>query len=376
MANPSIAIIGLEGSGKTVLMSVLAKRLSVPKDGCYLDPVGIQTMKRVEGTWAALQRGEWPPSTPPGEMFSLNWKLYIKRYDQKVEADIRLIDLAGQDTRQLFNNDDIRRETREHLKPIAEYLANASIVLFALNIKDYIAETDDERRIENQAVLKSALDQLNGSKKILLVFTQYDQYETFVNECGGLEAFCRKHIPYIYNAYLSTEENVFGTQRIPTLCLSAVSDTQVQIGADSIARRVPVPNFSSRGLDELCKWIVEDICAPYKEEQERKEKERKEQEKREQERQEQERKEREQQEKKRQTKFGCLGMVIGTVFSFMPSVMLGALVEQLGRLTGSKIGAGIGTGIGLVLWVLGMIFGAWLGGRITKKIAERIAKKP
>ena len=258
---PSIAILGLEGSGKTVLMTVLAKKLSeTPEEGYYLDPIGTPTIKRVEGTWATLQRGEWPPSTPSGEMFDLHWVLRIKRNALKINADIRLVDLAGQDTRQLFDKydrDQIQSgSVAPHLKPLAKYLTDASMVLFVLNIKDYIAETDDERRVENQAVLKSALDLLNNSRDVMLVFTQLDQYEDFLIQCGGLEAFCRQYIPYIYNAHIREKT-------LPTLCVAAVNDTQIKIDEDGNARRVPVPNFSSRGLDKLQQWLVEKICRHY-----------------------------------------------------------------------------------------------------------------
>lgn len=43
---PKIAIIGMEGTGKTVLMCVLAKKLSViTPEGYYLDPQNNRTMK-------------------------------------------------------------------------------------------------------------------------------------------------------------------------------------------------------------------------------------------------------------------------------------------------------------------------------------------
>ena len=252
MANPSIAIIGLEGSGKTVLMTVLAKRIATPSDkGYYLEPIGVQTMRRVESAWTTLQQGEWPPSTPPGEMFNLYWVLHINRNAQNIDADIRLVDLAGQDIRQMFNNDDFRNAAPEHLQPLVEYISNASTVLLVLNIKDYIAETDNERRIDNQIVLKSALDQLSKSKKVMIVFTQYDQYDEYLKLNGGLDAFYQQYIPYIYSTYIATKA-------IPTTCVSAVNDTEVKI--NEAGRRVPVPNFTSRGLEELQEWLVDEIC--------------------------------------------------------------------------------------------------------------------
>ena len=45
MATPKIALIGLEASGKTVLTTVLAKRLSQTREqGYYLDPQGFSTI--------------------------------------------------------------------------------------------------------------------------------------------------------------------------------------------------------------------------------------------------------------------------------------------------------------------------------------------
>ena len=252
MPNPSITIIGLEGCGKTVLMTVLAKKLAVSLDnGCYLDPIGTQTIKRVESTWATLQRGEWPPSTPPGEMFSLRWKLIVRTHKKEYNADLRLIDLAGQDTRQLFNNDDIHNETREHLKPLADYITHASIVLLILNIKDFVGEVDDERRIDSCAVIKSALDQLMD-KKVLVVFTQLDQYEAYIQSCGGLDAFCQKQIPYIYNAHIKM-------RNLPVQCVAAVNDTQVKVLGDGRAIRVPRPNFSTRGVNAVIKWLIDSV---------------------------------------------------------------------------------------------------------------------
>lgn len=305
MPNPNIAIIGLEGSGKTVLMTVLAKTHSAPvSNGFYLEPISAQTMKRVDGTWLTLRRGEWPPSTPPGEMAELKWKLHFARSGMNYDADIRMIDLSGQDMRQLFSNYSINQVRKTsaapHLKPIARYLSEATMLLFILNIRDYVTETNDERLIENQAALKAALDQLSGSKQILLVFTQYDQYEEYINRTGGLDAFCEKYIPYIYYAYLDPKGKARGASQLSSICVSAVYDTQSKIDKSGTARQVPAPNFTSRGLDELQKWLEDQLYPICQQEHAEKERQRQEEERRQQEQERRRREYEQEQERRRQ----------------------------------------------------------------------------
>ena len=100
---PKIAIIGMEGSGKTVLMTVLAKRMSqLPNRQYYLDPQNARTLKYVEEMWYTLQNGHWPPSTPPGQLFELSWNFRV----DSTQYELRLVDAAGQDMRLLFGGDE------------------------------------------------------------------------------------------------------------------------------------------------------------------------------------------------------------------------------------------------------------------------------
>ena len=53
---PSIAIIGTEGSGKTVLATALARHLGrADTRGVFLNPLGVGTMRYVERVWQTLQ---------------------------------------------------------------------------------------------------------------------------------------------------------------------------------------------------------------------------------------------------------------------------------------------------------------------------------
>src|SRR5436190_300979 len=105
LAGPSVAIIGTEGSGKTVLTTTLARRLStIDARGVFLNPQGVATLRYVERVWQILQDGDWPPSTPTGDLFELRWKLELIG---ELESPVRLIDAAGQDLRLLFGEEKV-----------------------------------------------------------------------------------------------------------------------------------------------------------------------------------------------------------------------------------------------------------------------------
>lgn len=244
---PKIALIGMEGSGKTVLTTVLAKRMSRPEQHFYLDPHG-KTLKYVEEMWHTLQNGEWPPSTPPGQLFELTWNLCV--YDKKYE--LRLVDAAGQDMRLLFGGDEKELNSPnlpDDLKKLVTYCREASILLITLNISDFVGEGDTRRLIENQAAIKSALDILShGNQNVAFIFTQCDQYRAMIDEVGGLEEFCKQNLNYVYNAHITGKKNaIFG--------VAAVNEVERR-HVDGMVRRVPARNFTSVGLDEVIEWIV------------------------------------------------------------------------------------------------------------------------
>ena len=263
MIAQKIALIGLEASGKTVLMTVLAKQLSKTlPEGYYLDPQGISTMRYVDKTWNILQHRDWPPSTPPGEMFKLKWHLHITpkftQSDKSIQAEFRLIDAAGQDMRQLFSSDDAEN-VPSYLSPLSDYCMNADILLVALNIKDYVGESDSERASENHIIIKSALDRLQKpNQRVALIFTQMDQYKSYINDhFGGLDKFCEDKLTYINNAYIDNPN------KVAIFEVAAVNDTEIVEKEDGITIRAPKPNFSSIGLENLGKWLAKQVVAIY-----------------------------------------------------------------------------------------------------------------
>ncbi|MEX2217064.1 MAG: hypothetical protein WD768_23330 [Phycisphaeraceae bacterium] len=252
---PNVAIIGTEGAGKTVLTTTLAKRLSsIDSRGIFLNPQGVKTLKYVEKVWQTLQSGEWPPSTPPGELFELNWKLQIVG---EAECDVRLIDAAGQDLRLLFGDEQINSldSLPGHLRSLAEYCRSAEIVLFLVNLKDFIGESNAEQRTANEAAIKSAMDYLSKNispRRLCLVLTQTDLYETLAEERGGWLELVAEMLPYVFGAHVRSHH-------LSVFPVSAVAETSVVTDSDGTARRVPSEGFQSEGLDDLINWLAEQV---------------------------------------------------------------------------------------------------------------------
>ncbi len=249
----SIAIVGTEGAGKTVLTTCLAKGFqNRNSDGVWLEPLTGATARYVEQVWATLENYEWPPSTPPGQLFNLQWRLHL---GDGLVSELRLIDAAGQDLRLLFAEEKIQAvdQLPEQFRQLAQYVRGADIVLFLVNLKDFAGEGDAEKRIGNQWALKYAMDYLSENpspRRFLLVFSQIDLYRAYAQQLGHWGKVVERYLPYVYEAYLSDG-------RVRACGVSAVNATQVIQDGDGIARRVPADGFKSEGFSSLTKWIVE-----------------------------------------------------------------------------------------------------------------------
>jgi hypothetical protein len=247
---PSIAIVGTQGCGKTVFITTLAIRLStLDAQGVFLNPVGGKTLKYIEDNWRILNNHEWPASTTPGTSFTMEWKLKV---GNATEYDLRLIDAAGQDLRQMFADDSIVSQDTlpKSLWPLANYCLTADIVMFMMNLKDFIGEGNDEMRVANQSALKSAMDHLRkDGHQCCLLFTQADQFQNYVHAHGGWTEIIKKHLKYVWGAHLAHGE-------IWSCAVSAVKDTKIVVQGDGVTRRVPVPGFQSTNLEKVVGWLT------------------------------------------------------------------------------------------------------------------------
>jgi Double-GTPase 1 len=202
----TIAVVGTEGSGKTVLLTTLAKRLSDGTGGILITPQNRATNKFVEEVWATLTSKEWPPSTPPGVLIQLHWKITAPG---GFSANLSVNDCAGQDLRYLFAEEGVKEASvTEKIQTLVKAVREADIVLFVVNLRGFVAENDPGRLTDNQWFLQYAMEfvkQSGAHKRFCLVFTQADQYPMYLKQHGSWREVARSRLPQVFGAYLSQD---------------------------------------------------------------------------------------------------------------------------------------------------------------------------
>jgi len=258
-----IAILGTRESGKTVLMTVLAKRYqNRVGDEPFLKAMDPRTMAFTEKNWHRLTvERDWPPLTPPGELMQLHWEL--EHAGQSHE--MRLFDFAGETFRQVFGKHKLTDPSvRNHLAsdplcgPLLAELDRADVLVLLINLRDFINRNNApdglEHLLENQWALRGALDYFAPRLKnrIALVFTQIDQYPGLVNGRHGWQDVLREHLPTTQIADIY--------QNIECMGVAVVPDTELVVGADGQPFLRPAVNFSSWFLESLMEFTVK-TCA-------------------------------------------------------------------------------------------------------------------
>jgi hypothetical protein len=254
----NIAIIGTEGSGKTVLLTALAKAFELPsRSGVVLEAINRQTAEYVDVAWSQLSNGAWPKGTEPGVNWKLRWRL--RRSNESID-EVGAIDPAGADVRSLFDDDQDSNDAqlRSSQRELLQFLRTADILVFLLNMRDFLGEPDQTRRRSNEWTLKRAMDVLvkrrhSGRQQYCLVFTQMDLYPDAFSPAEQPKDFMRKNLPKVYAAHFQDHD-------MPVLPVAAVNKTKVAVLSGK-PQRVPANDFSSTGVDQLGEWLGSTLAA-------------------------------------------------------------------------------------------------------------------
>ena len=245
----------MTGSGKTVLISTLAMKMAqMSLENIFLAPFGPnrrQTLLYTQSNWQTLNNGQWPPSTPAGELIELQWELNTKN----CQATVQFLDCAGQDVRSLFKTDspDLFQLGRD-LRRVYRSIVSANVLIFLVNMKDLLSTWDATSEIVDLDQILHTLQRRSAiPRRMAVAFSQYDKYKPEVDQKfnGNFEEYVNYYLPYLYGQYQQNHN----FELIP---VAAVNDTR-NVVEDGEVKQYPVPLFSSYNLETLIHWIADSV---------------------------------------------------------------------------------------------------------------------
>ena len=132
-----VAIVGVEGSGKTVMLAGLGDLYSHPdENGYFLAPKNYQTASYVDTIIARMRKGEWPSATAEDVMLGMDWMLRWRQDETQCPEDVcsvSCLDFAGEVYRAAFG--------------IQEGNAQSGLVHEVKSLKGYIRERQKPCRV-------------------------------------------------------------------------------------------------------------------------------------------------------------------------------------------------------------------------------------
>ena len=253
-----IAIVGVEGSGKTVLMAVMGDKYRSPdENGVFLAPVSRATYAYCAKLAASLRAGKWPFATESG-VLNLDWTLMRRQTPGTAPAELgqlSFLDFGGEIYRLAFGDGaavDLDEQRKQSVELLKGHVRDADALIVLVNLGDIInGSADDERTIEmnwlTQAILTYAFETA-GKRNVALVFSQYDTYSETIAQCGGVRGTLSRYLPEVAARY---------GDRLSLFPIAAVDKTI--LAPDGSGYPIPAPDFKPLGLEELLQWMCNGV---------------------------------------------------------------------------------------------------------------------
>ena len=249
-----IAVVGVDGSGKTVLMAAMGEMYESPDaDGYFLSAEDSRTFHNVKALVGRMRGGAWPGATDAQSVTDLNWML-CRQCEESVQrlAEISFSDYAGEIYRLAFGEhpEDEIAPFKDQIDTLKAHIREADTLLVLVNLKDIISgDLTNLRTREMLWLTKDIVDYAfaerrhsNGKREVALVFTQSSTYSEVIGAADGLAGAYRKYLPHVASLY-------------PSLKLFAVSAVDRTV-LDADGYEIPAQDFGSYGLSELMGWLV------------------------------------------------------------------------------------------------------------------------
>ena len=248
-----VAIVGVEGSGKTVMLAGLGELYARPNEGgCFLSPKNYQTASYVAEKIARMRRGEWPMATAEDVMQGLDWTLRQRQGNgqrPKNLCEVSCLDFAGEVYRYAFVREDATPANLEdEVRSLKDYVRAADDLIVLINLRDIIVRGEYDPRVQEamwitNAILSYALDDQTVRKppRAAIVLSQADSYADTIRSCGGPAGVLAKYLPHVSSNY----------DWLDILAVSAVDKTIM----DDNGNIVPAPDFQPTPLSVIMDWI-------------------------------------------------------------------------------------------------------------------------
>jgi len=248
-----VAIVGVEGSGKTVMLAGLGELYARPdENGYFLAPKNFQTASYVAGKIARMRRGEWPMATAEDVLLGLDWTLRRRQGDGERPRDVcevSCLDFAGEVYRYAFVRENATPSGLiDEVASLKEYVRNADDLIVLINLRDIIVRGEHDSRVQEamwitNAILSYALNDPYDHRppRAAIVLSQSDSYADTIRACGGPKGVLAKYLPYVASNY----------DWLDILAVSAVDRTVV----DDNGNMVPAPDFRPTPLRMIMDWI-------------------------------------------------------------------------------------------------------------------------
>jgi len=247
-----VAIVGVEGSGKTVMLAGLGDLYIRPdQEGYFLAPKNFGTAEYVAEKMERMRKGEWPTATAGDEMQGLDWTLKRRepgtRQPPETVCEVSFLDFAGEVYRTAFGIGEGDASLAEQVEELKKYVREADDLIVLVNLRDIIAGVRDARVKEakwvTKAILDVALAEAEGKEapRAAIVLSQADSYAETIKSCGGALGVLEQYLPYVAAEY----------GWLDVFAANAVDKTML----DADGNVVPAADFTTQGLLPILKWI-------------------------------------------------------------------------------------------------------------------------
>jgi len=248
-----VAIVGVEGAGKTVMLAGLGELYTHPDEqGYFLGPKNFATASYVTDKIQRMRHGEWPTATAGDEMQGLDWVLRKKMPGQRPfdECEVSFLDFAGEVYRTAFGvrKNDGDAELASEAASLKKYIREANELIVLINLHDVITKGLGDPRVQESMwitneILSYALEDTNSRKppRAAIVISQADSYKDTIESCGGPTGVLKRYLPHVWNNY----------DWLDIFAASAVDKSVL----DDNGNIIPAPDFQPTGLKPIMEWI-------------------------------------------------------------------------------------------------------------------------